>query len=85
MTEFLGGGEEDSFAYIAYDKIVRDKTVLVRILPRQGADDMASSIIDDELVALSHISHPNVARLIDSGQFTDKTRFLISEYVDARL
>lgn len=82
VTELLGG-EENSFAYLAYDKIFRDKTVLVRILPTGGSDEMAAGIIDDELVALSHISHPNVARLIDSGQFTDKTRFLVSEYVDA--
>lgn len=82
VTELLGG-EENSFAYLAYDKIFRNKTVLVRILPNGGSDEMAAGIIDDELVALSHISHPNVARLIDSGQFTDKTRFLVSEYVDA--
>jgi serine/threonine protein kinase len=82
VTELLGG-DEDSFAYLGYDKIVGDKTVLVRIIPREGADELAARVIDDELVSLSHISHPNVARLIDSGQFTDKTRFLISEYVDA--
>ncbi len=82
VTELLGG-DENSFAYLAYDKIFRDKMVLVRILPHEAADALEASIIDDELVALSHISHPNVARLIDSGHFTDKTRFLISEYVDA--
>lgn len=81
VTELLGG-DEKSFAYLAYDKIFRDKTVLVRILLEE-TDEATAGIINDELVALSHISHPNVARLVDSGQFKDKTRFLISEYTDA--
>jgi serine/threonine-protein kinase len=41
------------------------------------------SILAEERVSLSHFSHPNVARLIDSGQFTDGTDYLVSEYVDA--
>jgi serine/threonine-protein kinase len=82
VTELLGG-DETSFAFLAYDKIFRDKTVLVRILPAQENDETTAGIMEDELVALSHVSHPNVARLIDSGQFKDRTRFLISEYVDA--
>ena len=82
VTELLGG-EGNSFAYLAYDKIFRDKTVLVRIVADDATDEMTASILNDELVALSHLSHPNVARLIDSGQFADKTRFLISEYFEA--
>ncbi len=82
VTEFLGG-EDGSFAFLADDKIIRDKMVLVRILLDQENDELARNIFDDELVALSHISHPNIARLIDSGQFKDRKRFLISEYIDA--
>ena len=81
VTELLGG-EDASFAFLADDKIIEDKKVLVRILLEED-DEMLGSIIDEERVSLSHVSHPNIARLIDSGQFTDGTRFLISEYVDA--
>lgn len=82
VTEFLGG-DEDSFAFLADDKLSSDKMVLVRLLLGQDADEVYGSILDDEIVALSHISHPNIARLIDSGRFTDGTRFLVSEYIDA--
>jgi serine/threonine protein kinase len=79
-TEYLGG-EEGSFAYLADDKIVADKKVLVRILSAERSND--STNLDEEIVSFSHVTHPNIARLIDSGQFNDGTRFLISEYVDA--
>ncbi|MBK8465043.1 MAG: serine/threonine protein kinase [Chloracidobacterium sp.] len=82
VTEFLGG-EEESFAFLADDKLSADKLVLVRLLLGEDADEVSGNILDDEIVALSHISHPNIARLIDSGRFTDGTRFLISEYIDA--
>lgn len=79
VTEFLGG-EGEGFAFLADDKLVADKMVAVRILPRE--DNISGSILEGEISSLSHIAHPNIARLIDSGQFKDETRFLISEYVD---
>lgn len=82
VTEFLGG-EVESFAFLADDKLSSDKLVLVRLLLDEDADEVSGSILDDEIVALSHLSHPNIARLIDSGRFTDGTRFLVSEYIDA--
>jgi serine/threonine protein kinase len=82
ITDLLGG-EEGSFAFVADDKLVDDKKVLVRILLDYEEDEILGSILDEERVSLSHVSHPNIARLIDSGQFTDRTRFLISEYIDA--
>ncbi len=81
VTEFLGG-EEESFAFLADDRLVADKLVLVRIIPNLD-DETSGIVLDEEIVALSHISHPNIARMIDSGQFGDGTRFLVSEFVDA--
>jgi len=81
VTEFLGG-DGGSFAFLADDQLVKDRMVLVRILTAED-DQSSDSILDDEIVALSHITHPNVARLIDSGQFNDGTRFLVTEYIDA--
>ena len=81
-TEFLGG-DESGLAFLADDKLASDKMVLVRILLEDETDEIMNSILAEERVSLSHFSHPNVARLIDSGEFNNGTQFLISEYVDA--
>ncbi len=82
VTEFLGG-DESSIAFLAEDKIVEDRKVLVRILLEDPADEIIGSILAEERVSLSHFSHPNIARLIDSGTFTNGKEFLVSEFVDA--
>lgn len=82
VTDYFGG-DESGHAFLADDKINADRKVLVRILLRDATDELLGSLLDEERVSLSHFSHPNIARLIDSGQFTDGTRYLISEYVDA--
>jgi serine/threonine protein kinase len=83
IVTYYFGGDESGYAFLADDKITPDRKVLVRILLRGEADEIMGSIIEEERVSLSHFSHPNIARLIDSGQFTDGTRYLVSEYVDA--
>ena len=82
VTELVG--EEDTgFAFLAEDGLVADRRVTVRILSHEELDEVTESIFAEERISLSHISHPNVVRLIDSGQFVDGTTFLISEYIDA--
>lgn len=81
VLEYLGG-DESGVAYIADDRI-GDKKVVVRIMIREEADDLFDSILAEERVSLSHFSHPNIARLIDSGEFSNGNYFLISEYIDA--
>lgn len=83
VTQFIGGEDEGSLAFIAEDRLASDKKVLVRILVEDEADEMLGTILSEERVALSHFSHPNVARLVDSGEFTGGMQFLISEFVDA--
>ncbi|MFT3744391.1 MAG: serine/threonine-protein kinase [Pyrinomonadaceae bacterium] len=82
VTEFLGG-DDTGLAYLADDRIVTDRKVLVRILFEDDYDEIMSSILAEERVSLSHFSHPNIARLIDSGEFVNGTNFLVTEYVDA--
>ncbi|MBK6586863.1 MAG: protein kinase [Acidobacteria bacterium] len=82
VTEFLGG-DEMGLAYLADDRIVTDRKVLVRILFEDDYDEIMSSILAEERVSLSHFSHPNIARLIDSGEFANGANFLVTEYVDA--
>lgn len=82
VSEFLGG-DESGIAFLADDRIVEDRKVLVRILLEDPADDIIGSILAEERVSLSHFSHPNIARLIDSGTFANGKEFLVSEFVDA--
>jgi serine/threonine protein kinase len=82
VLEFLGG-DETGLAYLGDDKIVDGRKVLVRILIEDDYDPIMSSILAEERVSLSHFSHPNVARTIDSGEFSNGMAFLVSEYVDA--
>lgn len=81
VAEFLGG-DESGLAYVGQDRIA-DRKVLVRILLREESDEILASILAEERVSLSHLAHPNIARLIDSGAFTNGIQFLVSEYVDA--
>ena len=80
VTDFLGG-DEAGLAYIGQDRIA-DKKVLVRILLQEEPDEIMASILAEERVSLSHLSHPNIARLVDSGTFTNGIQFLVSTYFD---
>ncbi|HEV7700893.1 MAG TPA: protein kinase [Pyrinomonadaceae bacterium] len=81
VTEFLGG-DESGLAYLGDDKIA-DRKVLVRILLQEESDEIMASILAEERISLSHLTHPNIARLVDSGEFTNGIQFLVSSYVDA--
>ena len=80
VTDFLGG-DEAGLAYLGQDKIA-DRKVLVRILLQEEPDEIMASILAEERVSLSHLSHPNIARLVDSGTFTNGIQFLVSAYFD---
>ncbi len=81
LIEFLGG-DEAGFAYLAEDRIVPVKTVLARVHFDGESDEMIESILAEERISLSHFSHPNISRVIDSGEFANGSYFLISECVD---
>lgn len=80
IIEFIGG-DETGLAYLGQDKIA-DRKVLVRILLQEEQDEIMASILAEERVALSHLAHPNIARLVDSGAFANGVQFLVSEYYD---
>jgi serine/threonine protein kinase len=80
ITDFLGG-DETGLAYLGQDKIA-DKKVLVRILLEEEPDEVIASILAEERVSLAHLSHPNIARLVDSGTFTNGIQFLVTVYFD---
>ena len=78
----LLSGDESGFAYLADDRIVSGKTVLVRVHVSNNDDELIRSILAEERISLLHFSHPNIARVIDSGELVNGTAFVISEYID---
>jgi serine/threonine protein kinase len=77
-------GEDDAGAeYLAEDRIVEGKRVIVRVLEKNDYEDDVEAVLKEERVSLSHMALPNIIRLIDSGEFVNGTTFLISEFNDA--
>lgn len=72
--------DETSIAYLAEDQI-GGKKVSVRVLMDEDTADVASKILAEERVSLSHINHPNVAHLFDSGELPEGIPFIVSEFV----
>jgi serine/threonine protein kinase len=72
-----------SIAYLAKDKIRDDKNVIVRILMEQNTkDDFLYKLLAEERVSLAHIDHPNVIKVVDSGELPEGKPFIVTEYVE---
>lgn len=80
ITEKLSE-DETSIAYLAEDRIGGGKKVVVRVLMDEDVTNAASKTLAEERVALSHINHPNVAHLLDSGELPEGIPFIITEFV----
>jgi serine/threonine protein kinase len=79
------GQDEGGIFYLAEDKIAARKKVVVRVLMDKEADDFfASKEFAEERGSLSHISHPNIASIIDSGELAEGTPFIVTEYAEGR-
>ncbi len=78
------GQDETGISYLAQDKLSPEKKVVVRVLMEEDTEDLASRIFAEERVSLSHLNHPNVAGLIDSGELLEGKPFIISEYVEGK-
>lgn len=81
ITELLSE-DSSSLVYLADDKIIAYKQVIFRVLLNEKNDDFLSKILAEERVSLSHINHPNVASVIDSGELLEGFPFVITEYLD---
>jgi serine/threonine protein kinase len=68
--------------YLGTDNVNADKKVIVRIYTgRLDGSDFSAKIFADERVALSHINHPNIAKVIDSGELPEGNPFVVSEQI----
>ena len=79
------GEDESNIAYLANDKLAADKKVVVRVLMDEDANDhFTNQIFAEERVSLSLINHPNIARVLDSGELSEDKPFIVSEYVQGK-
>ena len=75
------GQDEGGIFYLAEDKIVPHKKVVVRVLMNEAANDFSGGKISaEERVSLSHVSHPNIAGVIDSGELAEGKPFIVTEF-----
>ena len=71
-----------SIKYSATDKLSSDKKVIVRIYTgKMDGSDFSAKIFADESVSLSHINHPNIAKVFDSGELPEGNPFIVSDFV----
>lgn len=83
IIEFRGK-EELSFNYLAEDKLLQSKKVFVRVfMDEESGDDFIKTIYAEERISLSHLNHPNIAKVIDSGELLEGKPFIILEHSQA--
>ena len=81
IVEFVGHATA-SYSYLAGDKLNAGKRVAVLILSNSAeATGATGKIFGEERVSLSHVNHPNIAKVIDSGELPEGNPFIISEAV----
>ena len=81
----LLGQDDESISYLAEDKIVQNKKVFVRVFMEEDADDeFSNEIFAEERVSLSHINHPNIASVIDSGELPEGKSFIVAEFTEGK-
>lgn len=77
------GEDEGGISYLAEDKIVQNKNVVVRILMEEDdTDDLTNKIYAEERISFAHVNHPNVVGIIDSGELQEGKSFVVTEYVE---
>lgn len=83
ITEQLAEDDEDSLIYLAEDKIVAGKKVVVRVFMNDRlGEDFEEKVFAEERVSLSHLNHPNIASVFDSGELPEGNTFIVSEFVE---
>ncbi|QQS32534.1 MAG: serine/threonine protein kinase [Acidobacteriota bacterium] len=79
-TEYLGDSGVGHL-YVGQDDLHDERPVVIQIFHDED-DEIMSSILAEERISLLHFSHPNIARMIDSGEFVDQRRYVVVEHHD---
>ncbi|MBK8151481.1 MAG: serine/threonine protein kinase [Acidobacteria bacterium] len=80
VTELIGD-DEDSLEFLADDQIGDGRRVVVRVYMD---DEAYSQHFAEERISLSHLNHPNIAAVFDSGELPEGFRFTVSEFIDGQ-
>ncbi len=74
-----------SILFLTKDKLSNDKKAFVRILlGEDDEDDVTNKLYAEERVSLSHINHPNILRVIDSGELPEGKPFIVTSYAEGK-
>jgi serine/threonine protein kinase len=86
VLEELEADDEDSLIYLAEDQIFDSKKTVVRVFMNDGfgAGDLEEKVFAEERVSLSHLNHPNIAGVFDSGELPEGNDFIVSEFVEGK-
>ncbi len=71
---------ESGITYLAEDKLAAGKKVFVCVLMEDGGG--GGRDFAEERVSLSHINHPNINRVVDSGSLPEGKSFIVSEFIE---
>ena len=80
VREIGSGGS--GVVYLAYDRALHDRPVVVKFLIASGEHDRLSQRFRHEIEALSRIRHPGVVGALDVGTTRNGRVFLVMEYVE---
>jgi serine/threonine-protein kinase len=83
ITEQISSDEE-AVVYLAEDKTIPGKKVVVRELINETEDSFANKIFAEERTSLTQINHQNIANALDSGKLPDGKSYLVFEYVEGQ-
>jgi hypothetical protein len=65
--------------YLAQDRAASNKRVIFKVLAL-GSDFIENST--EERIALSHLNHPHIVKILDSGEMPEGMPFAVFEYVE---
>ncbi len=74
--------DSSGISFLATDKILMGKKVIIRVLMEET--DVNNSQLTEERVSLSHINHPHIASLFDSGELLEGRQFLVTEFIEGK-
>lgn len=71
--------------YLAHDRQLRDRPVVVKVLLERGVgDEWFQRKFSQEIDALARIHHPGVVAVVDAGILTDGRPFMVQQFVEGQ-
>jgi serine/threonine protein kinase len=65
--------------YLAQDRAANGKRIIFKVLAL-GSDFIESTV--EERIALSHLNHPHIVKILDSGEMPEGMPFAVFEYIE---